>query len=187
MAELPIIEEPTATLVKVKRWNRCRDSMPEGGGPVRTREVYASVIEVLLRDGVLTREEQRLATKLAILLFKDEKDLKNKPGEIYNLLINGEVVDGGKIISKNERIKIYREMFETAFVNASLSHDEMAVIAVLRSSLAITDEEHERAIDMVRESLEESVEPKLLEKVKDDLTGVIDLVGGMFDSIRSKK
>ena len=48
--------------------------MPTGEGPVRTREVYATVIEVLLRDGVLTREEQRLATRLAILLFKKGND-----------------------------------------------------------------------------------------------------------------
>ena len=69
--------------------------MPTGEGPVRTREVYATVIEVLLRDGVLTREEQRLATRLAILLFKKGNDLKNVPGEIYNSVITGEVVDGG--------------------------------------------------------------------------------------------
>ena len=78
-------------------------------------------------------------------------------------------------------------MFEAAFMNASLSHDEMAVIAMLRSSLEITDEEHERAIDLVKKSLEDSVEPKLLDKVKEDLTTVIDMVSGMFDSIIMKR
>ncbi len=160
--------------------------MPTGEGPVRTREVYATVIEVLLRDGVLTREEQRLATRLAILLFKGD-DLKNVPGEIYNSVITGEVIDGGEIINKNERIQIYEEMFETAFVNASLSHDEMAVIAILRSSLRITDKEHELAIEILKDSLEESDDPKLLQKVKDDLVGVVDLVGRMFDSLRPKR
>lgn len=161
--------------------------MPTGEGPVRTREVYATVIEVLLRDGVLTREEQRLATRLAILLFKKGNDLKNVPGEIYNSVITGEVIDGGEIINKNERIQIYEEMFETAFVNASLSHDEMAVIAILRSSLRITDKEHELAIEILKDSLEESDDPKLLQKVKDDLGGVVDLVGRMFDSLRPKR
>jgi hypothetical protein len=78
-------------------------------------------------------------------------------------------------------------MFEAAFVNASLGHDELAVIAVLRSSMNINDEEHDGAIEEMRGSLEESIEPKLLEKVKGDLTNVIDLVGGMFDSIRLKR
>jgi len=161
--------------------------MPVGEGPVRTREVYATVIEVLLRDGVLTREEQRLATRLAILLFKKENDLKTLPGEIYNSVIAGDVVNGGEIINKDERLQIYEEMFETAFVNASLSHDEMAVIAILRSGLRITDKEHELAIEIVKGTLEESDDPKLLQKVKDDLAGVIDLVGGMFESLRPKR
>tara|TARA_B100000809_G_scaffold246926_1_gene275406 strand:- start:1123 stop:1608 length:486 start_codon:yes stop_codon:yes gene_type:complete len=161
--------------------------MPAGEGPVRTQEVYATVIEVLLRDGVLTREEQRLATRLAILLFKKENDLKTLPGEIYNSVCAGDVVDGGEIINKDERIQIYEEMFETAFVNASLSHDEMAVIAILRSGLRITDKEHELAIEIVKGTLEESDDPKLLQKVKEDLAGVIELVGGMFESLRPKR
>lgn len=160
--------------------------MPVGEGPVRTHEVYATVIEVLLRDGILTHEEQRLATRLAILLFKDD-DLKRLPGEIYSSVITGDVVDGGEIINKNERLQIYEEMFETAFLNASLSHDEMAVIAILRSSLQITDKEHELAIEIVKGTLEESADPKLLQKVRDDLAGVIELVGGMFESIRPKR
>ncbi len=160
--------------------------MPIGEGPVRTREVYATVIEVLLRDGILTQEEQRLATRLAILLFKDD-DLKTIPGEIYSSMVAGDVVDGGEIINKNERLQIYEEMFETAFLNASLSHDELAVIAILRSSLQITDKEHELAIEIVRGTLEESNDPKLLQKVRDDLAGVIELVGGMFESLRPKR
>ena len=161
--------------------------MPEGGDPVRTRAVYASDVDVLLSDGVLSREEQRLATKLAILLFKNEGDLKKEPAEIYNLVLAGDNIEGGRVIGKNERIQIYRDMFEAAFMNASLSHDEMAVIAMLRSSLEITDEEHERAINLVKKSLEDSVEPKLLDKVKEDLTTVIDMVSGMFDSIILKR
>jgi len=161
--------------------------MPVGEGPVRTREVYATVIGVLLRDGVLTREEQRLATRLAILLFTTENDLKTLPGLIYNSVIAGEVVDGGEIINKKERLQIYEEMFETAFVNASLSHDEMAVIAILRSGLRITDKEHEEAIDDLTTSLEESDDPKLLQRVREDLAGVIELVGGMFESLRPKR
>jgi hypothetical protein len=161
--------------------------VPEGGDPVRTRAVYAAIIEISLNDGKLTREEQRLATKLAILLFKKDEELKSRPSEIYKLVLAGEVVDGGRVIGKNERVQIYRDMFEVAFMNASLSHDEMAVIAMLRSSLDITDEEHEKAIELVKTSLEESVEPKLLDKVKDEFTAVIDMVGGLFDSILTKR
>ena len=65
--------------------------MPEGGEPARTCAVYASVTEILLSDGVLTREEQRLATKLAILLFKTDDELKSRPGEIYKSVLAGEI------------------------------------------------------------------------------------------------
>ena len=82
---------------------------------------------------------------------------------------------------------IYREMFETAFMNASLSNDEMAVIAMLRSALQITDNEHEEVIDLVKSALEVNIEPKLLEKVKDELTSVLDLLSGMFDPLRPQK
>jgi hypothetical protein len=102
-------------------------------------------------------------------------------------VIAGDIVDGGEIINKNQRMDIYEEMFETAFVNASLSHDEMAVIAILRSSLQITDKEHELAIEVVKDTLEESDDPKLLQKVKDELAGAIDLVGGIFESLRTKR
>ena len=113
--------------------------------------------------------------------------MKSRPSEIYKLVLAREVVDGGRVIGKNERVQIYCDMFEVAFMNASLSHDEMAVIAMLRSSLEITDEEHEKAIELVKTSLEESVEPKLLEKVKDEFSAVIDMVGGLFDSILTKR
>ncbi|PXY77126.1 MAG: hypothetical protein CXX81_12895, partial [Methanobacteriota archaeon] len=63
----------------------------------------------------------------------------------------------------------------------------MAVIAILRSGLRITDKEHELAIEIVKGTLEESDDPKLLQKVKEDLAGVIDLVGGMFESLRPKR
>ena len=63
----------------------------------------------------------------------------------------------------------------------------MAVIAILRSSLRITDKEHELAIEIVKGTLEESDDPKLLQKVREDLAGVIDLIGGMFESLRAKR
>jgi hypothetical protein len=61
------------------------------------------------------------------------------------------------------------------------------VIAILRSRLQITDKEHELAIEVVKDTLEESDDPKLLQKVKDELAGAIDLVGGIFESLRTKR
>jgi hypothetical protein len=74
-------------------------------------------------------------------------------------------------------------MFETAFVNSSLSQDELSAIAMLRSALDIDDSEYELLIEVVEKNLEESVEPKLFDKVKEDLSGVLDKVGNMFESI----
>jgi hypothetical protein len=62
---------------KVKRVSGAASNMPDGSEPLRTRQVFHAVIQVMLDDGELTREEQRLAIKLGTLLFKQEEELRD--------------------------------------------------------------------------------------------------------------
>lgn len=179
---LPAMNPPDASN-KVKRASGAASVMPDGSEPLRTRPVFHAVIQVMLDDGELTREEQRLAIKLGTLLFKQPDELQEQPALIYQSVVDGREVEGGRIIGRGERLQIYREMFETAFMNSSLSQDELAAIAMLRSALDIDESEHELLIEIMEKSIEESVEPKLFDKVKEDLASVLDKVGGMFDSI----
>jgi|GEM_PF-1476271 hypothetical protein len=179
----PTAMNPPDASNKVKSGSGAASVMPDGSEPLRTRPVFQAVIQVMLADGELTHEERRLAIKLGTLLFKQEKELKEQPSLIYQTVVEGGDVEGGRIIGRGERLQIFRDMFETAFVNSSLSQDELSAIAMLRSALDIDDSEYELLIEVVEKNLEESVEPKLFDKVKEDLSGVLDKVGNMFESI----
>ena len=58
-------------------------------------EVFQSTIEVMLVDGILTREEKRLVIKLASALNLEE----DEPSKIYESIRTGKVIQGGEPIT----------------------------------------------------------------------------------------
>ena len=159
--------------------------MPDDNEPIQSRPVFHAVITVMLLDGELTMEERRLAIKLGSLLFSGD-DLEEEPKLIYDAVVAEEEVEGGRVIDKQERLDICRKMVETAYVNSSLSQDELAAIAVLRTSLRITEGEMLQVKADIYRSLEEAVEPKLLGKVRDDIRNMFAKVDNLIDSILPK-
>ena len=131
-------------------------------------------------------EERRLAIKLGSLLFKGD-ELDTEPKLIYDAVVAGEPSEGGRVIDKQERLDICRKMIETAYVNSSLSQDELAAIAVLRSAMVITDGEILEVRADIYRDLESEVEPKLLGKVREDLRNMFQKVDNIIDSILPKK
>ena len=153
------------------------------GENVGALSVFRTTTEVMLRDGVLTREEKRLIIKLAnsLGLTKDE------PAEVYSAIREGRETETGREVTPNEQELVYTSVFEVAIVNASLSKDEFAVLAHLRDQFNIDDEKHTRIEanlrDMIRQRTEdENVVDKLLGTLKDS----VSLVGSLFDSVRTK-
>ena len=57
---------------------------------------FQGVVSIVLRDGEITREEKRLVIKLASLLGLDEND----PKRIYDAIVTGEKLDGGRVLDK---------------------------------------------------------------------------------------
>ena len=57
-------------------------------------EVFQSTIEVMLVDGILTREEKRLVIKLASALNLTE----DEPSKIYEAIRIGKKLEGGEPI-----------------------------------------------------------------------------------------
>ena len=146
-------------------------------------DVFRSTTEVMLRDGVLTREEKRLIIKLANALGLSD----NEPAMVYNAIREDKNLDPGRDVSFNEQRLVYTRVFEVAIVNASLSKDEFAVLAHLRDQFNINDDDHSRIEadlrDMIRQKTEdENVVDKLLGTLKDS----VSLVGSLFDSVRTK-
>ena len=145
--------------------------------------MFRTTIEVMLRDGILTREEKRLIIKLANALGLSP----DEPAEIYAAIREQRETEAGREVTPNEQRLVYTRVFEVAIVNASLSKDEFAVLANLRSQFSIDDEDHARIEadlrDMIRQKTEdENVVDKLLGTLRDS----VSLVGSLFDSVRTK-
>mgnify|MGYP001362961550 FL=1 len=154
------------------------------GENVGALNVFRTTTEVMLRDGVLTREEKRLIIKLANSLGLSE----NEPADVYTAIRENKKTGPGREVTPNEQRLVYTRVFEVAIVNASLSKDEFAVLAHLRDQFSIDDEDHVRIEsdlrDMIRQKTEdENVVDKLLGTLKDS----VSLVGSLFDSVRTKK
>jgi len=153
------------------------------GENVGALTVFRTTTEVMLRDGVLTREEKRLIIKLANALGLSPEE----PAEIYSAIREKRDSETGREVAPNEQRLVYTRVFEVAIVNASLSKDEFAVLAHLRDQFNINDEDHSRIEadlrDMIRQKTEdENVVEKLLGTLKDS----VSLVGSLFDSVRTK-
>ncbi|MGB1549396.1 MAG: hypothetical protein ACPHA0_03470 [Candidatus Poseidoniaceae archaeon] len=153
------------------------------GENVGALTVFRTTVEVMLRDGVLTREEKRLIIKLANALGLSPEE----PAEIYSAIREGRDSESGREVTPNEQRLVYTRVFEVAIVNASLSKDEFAVLANLRSQFNIDDDDHARIEadlrDMIRQKTEdENVVDILLGTLKDS----VSLVGSLFDGVRTK-
>jgi len=154
------------------------------GENIGALDVFRTTTEVMLRDGVLTREEKRLIIKLANALGLSE----NEPADVYAAIRENKKTGSGREVTPNEQRLVYTRVFEVAIVNASLSKDEFAVLAHLRDQFSIDDDDHTRIEadlrDMIRQKTEdENVVDKLLGTLKDS----VSLVGSLFDSVRTKK
>lgn len=146
-------------------------------------EVFRSTVEVMLVDGVLTREEKRLIIKLASALNLEP----NEPAEIYQSIQEKRPSEPGEQIEGDLFRKIYTQVFEVAIVNASLSKDEFRVLAHLRTQFNIDDEQHrdiERELrEMVREKYEDNA---MIDTLMTTLRDSVGMVGDLFDSIRKR-
>ena len=60
---------------------------------------FRSTIEVMLLDGVLTREEKRLIIRLSSCLNLEP----HQPAEIYQAILNGVTTEEGDLLSAEEQ------------------------------------------------------------------------------------
>ncbi len=142
---------------------------------------FHGVVSLVLRDGVITREEKRLVIKLAGLLNLGD----DVPKKIYDSILKGDDVISGRELDASERLGIYSDIFETAFLNASISEDEYLVVAYLRFFFAITDDEHEQIVTSLLDNLEEHVEKNVFHLVEKGFDQALEKVNGLFLKIRS--
>ena len=155
-----------------------------GDKDIGANAVFRSTVEVMLTDGILTREEKRLIIKLASSLNLPPET----PGQIYADIKEDNSTPLGKIIDNSYQRGVYTRVYEVAIVNASLSQDEFRVLAHLRDVFTIDDDEHAKIENNLREIMEERFEDNknVLDKMLNTLKDSVSLVGGFFDSVRTK-
>ena len=146
-------------------------------------DVFRSTVEVMLGDGVLTREEKRLIIKLASALNLAPEE----PAYIYQCIQSDEPSRSGDPVSPDDMRVIYTKVFEVAIVNASLSRDEFRVMANLRGQFDINDSLHEEIEHELREMMKEKYGDKaMIDTLMDTLKDSVGLVGDLFDTFRKK-
>ena len=150
---------------------------------VNTLEVFKGTVEVMLVDGILTREEKRLVIKLASLLELDA----DEPTIAYRAIIENTSMKGGKNITRREQLVVYESLYEVALLNESLSQDEWRVIRFVKNLFDISDKEDEIVLANIKRSVEEKFEEGVVDKVLHAPKDSVTIVGGLFDSVRTKK
>ena len=150
---------------------------------VNTLEVFKGTVEVMLVDGILTREEKRLVIKLASLLELDA----DEPTIAYRAITENTSMKGGKNITRREQLVVYESLYEVALLNESLSQDEWRVIRFVKNLFDISDKEDEIVLANIKRSVEEKFEEGVVDKVLHALKDSVTIVGGLFDSVRTKK
>ena len=110
---------------------------------------------------------------------------EDAPKRVYDAIVAVEKMEGGNEIGKEERLNIYAGMFQTAYLNASISEDEYLVVAYLRYLFDISDEENELVMNGIHDELEEHVEKNVFQVVEKGFDQAKDVVDGLFNRIRS--
>ncbi|RJU96930.1 MAG: hypothetical protein DWC04_06670 [Candidatus Poseidoniales archaeon] len=172
------------TIVYKQRFEkRERHGLSVTTGSSHRLDVFRSTVEVMLVDGVLTREEKRLIIKLASALELEP----SQPAEIYEAIQNNTDTERGTQISASLARSIYTKVFEVAIVNASLSRDEFRVLAHLRTVFDIDEDEHLLIETELREIVKEKFEdPNVIDKMLLTLRDSVGLVGDIFETVRKK-
>ena len=150
-----------------------------GDDSPRTLEVFSDCVSVMLKDGVLTREERRLIAALSRSLeLKDGEPLK-----VYEKVKIGEKMVGGSTISRKNQLKVYQNIYEVALVGA-LSKDEWRILAFLRQKFSITESEHKEIQNILKNNFKERYEPKVVESlfktIEDSATTITKMIGRLF-------
>ncbi len=134
-------------------------------GAPETLNVFSAVIQVVLSDGVLTQEEKRLIITIGRELELDDGD----PLKVYEAVLRGEEIDGGREMTRKERVDLYRKSWMTVHFNEDESEDEAAVMKCLREELHFSKDEAEAIIAPMREKDENTDvgnQTTVIEKIK---------------------
>ena len=121
---------------------------------VRTLEVFAGVVKVVLMDGQLTQEEKRLLISIARSLDLDD----GEPKQVYEAVVAGEEVVGGHPLDDRQCSDLYMQALRVAYVNFDMSSDEQMLFAHLEQTFGYGIEKRAQGCKDIREEEEKRLE-----------------------------
>lgn len=141
-------------------------------------EVFRSTVEIMLEDGVLTREEKRIIIRLAKALGLED----GQPAAIYNAILEGSDLPEGEPLTHSRQREVYGKVVEVALLNASISRDELRVLQHLQTVMGITAAEHQTFLARTEEIARDRLrDPRAIERVMETVRDLSDIV---VDGIR---
>ncbi|MDG6225203.1 MAG: hypothetical protein QCI82_06790 [Candidatus Thermoplasmatota archaeon] len=123
-----------------------RDQMDQSTAPSRTR-LLSEILDVALKDGVITPDEQSMIDELQRLLGIDK--------ETYmRMLMERTISSEGMDLSDERKEEIFSDIYSSVLKetlkDGNISSDEQNILLLLKKLLSIEDEDHLRLLDKVR-------------------------------------
>ena len=146
------------------------------------RAVFHGATILALRDGQLSNGEKRLLVKLAHAFKLEEVE----PKRVYDAVVNGESLEPGREIGRQEMRLVYEQILEAVLIHTDRSDDELTILAYLRRAFDISDSEHRAITRSLDRQLEEIIHRNVLQDFRMRLDNTMERIGGIFDGIRSQ-
>lgn len=123
-----------------------RDQMDQSTAPSRTR-LLSEILDVALKDGVITQDEQSMIDELQRLLGIDKEAYMRM---LMEKTISAEGVDMSEERKEEIFSDIYSSVLKETLKDGNISSDEQNIILLLKKLLSIGDDDHLRLLDKVR-------------------------------------
>jgi len=146
------------------------------------RAVFHGATILALRDGQLSNGEKRLLVKLAHAFKLEEVE----PKRVYDAVVNGESLEPGREIGRQEMRLVYEQILEAVLIHTDRSDDELTILAYLRRAFDISDSEHRAITRSLDRQLEEIIHRNVLQDFRMRLDDTMERIGDVFDGIRSQ-
>ncbi len=119
--------------------------------PLNKMEVYKKILEVAMRDGTITEDEQDILDELERSLGMDRET-------ITQLKMEMKLMEGEGIMTREKKHNnfkdIYSSVIRESMKDGRISRDEQNIIILLKKLMEIEDQEHLKIFESINEDSE---------------------------------
>lgn len=119
--------------------------------PLNKMEVYKKILEVALRDGTITEDEQDILDELERSLGLDNETITQVKMEM-------KLLEGEGVMTREKRHDNFRDIYSSvireSLKDGRISRDEQNIIILLKKLMDIEDQEHLKIFESINEDSE---------------------------------